>query len=169
MALKSKTITIKSEGRDSSKTFLLTEMPAMRVEAWAMRAIMALQRSGSELFDEDATQGGVLTLVGAGFKALAGIAWDDAEPLLAEMMTCVRLIPDPAKPEVARPLVETDIEEVGTLLHLRSEVVELHVGFSIAAALSALGQAARSRPTPAPTSAPSSPESSEVGSPPSTS
>ena len=47
------------------------------------------------------------------------------------MMTCVAFLPDPARPQVIRQLVETDIEEIATRLRLRDEVIALHVGFSI--------------------------------------
>lgn len=128
--------------RDAGKTFVITEMAATKAEKWATRALLALSRSGVEL-DPEILKGGVAGLAVAGIRAITSVAFYDAEPLLDEMMQCVEVLPDLDKPMVRRPLVENDIEEIGTRLLLRSEVVNLHVGFSIAAELSKLGAAAK--------------------------
>ena len=48
------------------------------------------------------------------------------------MMLCVKYVPIGLKGlELARNLVETDVEEITTLLLLREEVIDLHVGFSV--------------------------------------
>ena len=44
MARKTKIVTIAAEGRDYGKSYLLTEMPALKAEKWATRAMMALIR-----------------------------------------------------------------------------------------------------------------------------
>ncbi len=161
MALKTKTVTITAEGRDKGKVFLLTEMPAVRAEAFAARVLGAMSRAGVELPD-DVAQSGAVGLIAAGTRAFAAIAWTDAEPLLAEMLACVQIVPDLTKPVVTRSLVESDTEEVATLLLLRGELVELHTGFSIAATLSTLGQAAKARSSATETSPSSSEPSSEA-------
>jgi hypothetical protein len=167
--LKTKSLTIDATGRDHGKVFLITEMPAMRVEGWAQRLLKGLGRAGVEI-DDESMGSGVMALVAIGAKALTQLDWSDAEPLLAEMLSCAQIVPDPARPQVARPIIESDIEEVATLLKLRSEIVEVHVGFSIAAALSILGAAAKERKSSdTPTSHSSSEPSSEPGSPLSTS
>jgi hypothetical protein len=61
---------------------------------------------------------------------------EDAAPLLAEMMDCVKIIPNPSEPNVMRPLVADDIEEVRTRIELRKAILELHMGFSFADAAS---------------------------------
>ena len=58
MARNTKSLTISAEGRDKGKTFLLTEMSAVRAEKWAARAVLALLKSGVEL-PEDAAQAGL--------------------------------------------------------------------------------------------------------------
>ncbi len=80
---------------------------------------------------------GMAALAVVGLRTFAGVAWAEAEPLLDEMMECVQIQPDPKRPEVpVRALVEDDIEEVTTRALLKSEVLELHTGFSLAGALS---------------------------------
>jgi hypothetical protein len=72
-----------------------------------------------------------------GIKAFGSIPWELAEPLLDEMMSCVRFIP-PAKNVEPMALLPDMIEEVTTLLSIRKELLELHLGFSLAAKLSNL-------------------------------
>jgi hypothetical protein len=121
------------EGRDVGKRFLLTEMPATAGDKWAYRALSAMARSGLDVPPHIADLGmaGVLAM---GLKAILGAEFAEAEPLLDELMTCVTRVEElvPA----GRPLVENDTEEIVTIGWLRSEVLELHTGFSIAAFLS---------------------------------
>lgn len=143
---KTSTITITTEGRDVGKVFLLTEMPASHAENWGMRALAAIARAGLELPPEleSAGMAGVASL-GPSFRLHGAIAPEDVEPLMAEMMNCVQIVPDPKQPLVTRGLVEDDIEEVATRLLLRGEVMHLHTGFSINDALSKLGALAKMR------------------------
>lgn len=133
MARKTKIITIDADGRDAGKSFLITEMPASQGEKWAARAFLALAKSGIEVPDniQDMGLAGIATV---GLQAFGGVPWDLAEPLMDEMFRCVARIPDMSKPDVARPLVEDDTEEIGTRVKLRAEVFELHTGFSQAVA-----------------------------------
>lgn len=127
MARKVKEITITgdADNRDAGKTFQITEMSAMAAERWATRAFLALARSGVEIPDDIAARGlqGVAAL---GWQALSGIAYHDAEPLLAEMLGCVQI----AEKHATRKLTEDDVEEIATYLTLRKEVFALHVDFS---------------------------------------
>ena len=130
-------VTIESEGRDKGKTFLLTEMSASQAEKWAARALLALLKSGVHVPDEVASTG-IAGLATIAIQAFGGISWELAEPLLDEMMNCVQIKPDPRNPNVIRALIEDDVEEVTTRLLLRKELLELHLGFSLAAKLSTL-------------------------------
>jgi hypothetical protein len=132
MARKELTLTIDMPGRDVNKSFFIREMSATKAERWATRALLALLKSGIEI-PEDIAQAGLAGVAAMGLRAFGGIDFSDAEPLLAEMMTCVQIIPDASRPMVKRALVEDDIEEVTTLLRLREEVLSLHLNFSIAA------------------------------------
>ena len=127
--------TIMDGGRDQGKAFVLTELPASAAEAWAMRAILALMQSGVNLPD-GFERTGMAGIAEIGFKALSGLQWEIAKPLLDEMWDCVKFLPDPKKPQMVRALIEEDIEEIATRLKLRWEVFQLHVGFLKAAVLS---------------------------------
>ena len=127
--------TVTDEGRDLGKTFVLTELPASHAESWAMRAILALMAGGVEL-PEGFDRMGMAGMAEVGIKALAGLKWEVAEPLLAEMWDCVRFMPDPSKPQLVRNLIEEDIEEIATRVKIRAEVWKLHTGFLKAVAKS---------------------------------
>lgn len=144
MALKTKDVKIAlSEGnRDNGKTFRLTEMPADQAERWAIRATIAISHT-------DMTNAIPPEMLGAGWAALAygaiqclyKLKWEELEPLLDEMMTCLQFVgyhPDHPDRPIVRPLVKEDIEEVETRFFLRAQIIELHMGFSTAAILSKL-------------------------------
>jgi hypothetical protein len=133
---KTSTVAISAPGRDTGKTFLLTEMSAAKAEKWGQRALGVMIRGGVDLPDLLAASG-FSGIVSVGFMALFAAPWGDVEPLLDELMTCVQAVPDQNKP-VPRGLFEGDIEEVSTLVKLRLEAFELSSGFSVAGALSDL-------------------------------
>lgn len=131
--MKTKYVTLPpTAGRDAGKQFLLTEMSAIKAEKWATRALLAM---GREIPDEIRTAG-MAAMAVLGLRTMLSMKWEDAEPLLDEMLTCIQIIPDPKKnPTFLRKLEEVDIEEVKTLLDLRLEVFALHTDFSSAADL----------------------------------
>lgn len=133
MARKTKVVRIEAAGRDQGKSFLITELPASQAERWATRALMAMAKTGVDI-PEGIENAGMAGLASIGLRALASIPYEDAEPLLATMFECVKFV-SPTHPEVSRYLIEDDIEEVGTRLQLRREVLELHTGFSFTDAL----------------------------------
>lgn len=155
MARKTAKVQIDAEGRDKGKWFLITEMPPRQAEKWATRALLALGRGGqAEMpvgYSEELAAMGMAGIASLGIRALTSISYADAEPLLDEILTCVSFIPDPSiidqttREPVARGMIESDVEEVATYFRLRSEALELHTGFSIAAFLSRLGSAAKER------------------------
>jgi len=112
-------------GRDVGKQFLITEMSASQAENWAFKVILAIGNSGIEIPDNLAAQGmaGLLTV---GYLNLLKIPFEAAKPLLDEMMGCVQIVPSP---NIKRPLIEDDIEEVKTRLSLRKAVWDLHMDF----------------------------------------
>lgn len=146
MPRKEVTIVVQSAGRDKDKVFYITEMSASRAEDWALRLFLALAKSGVEIPDSIASAG----LAGVAFlslQMLGGVKHEDAAPLLQEMFDCVQAIPDPERPNVRRRLVEDDIEEVKTRMELRGHIVELHTGFSVAAALLKASTPASAQPS----------------------
>lgn len=146
MARNTITYTVTDDNRDNGKTFQITEMSAAQAEAWAMRAILALMDGKVEL-PEGAELEGMAGIAKLGIKALAGLRWEVAEPLMKEMFDCIQIIPDPSRPQIVRPLIEQDIEEIMTRVKLRGEVWALHTGFSVTAALSKSPQAAVTKAT----------------------
>jgi hypothetical protein len=125
---KTSTYTETAENRDKGKVFKIEEMSADAAEQWALRAFFAIMNAGIEIPDGIADMGfaGIAT---AGLRALGAVPYEVAKPLLDEMMDCIQIIPDPAKPNVARALFPGDIEEVATRLKLRKAVFDLHVSF----------------------------------------
>lgn len=139
MARRVKRVTISAPGRDRGKAFELTEMPADQGERWALRMLLALSRGGVEV-PEGLFSGGWAGLASlwpyllvTGLRSLQGAQWAELEPLFDEMMTCVTWCPPGNAP--AQPLwvgADSQIEEVTTRIELRKEVIELHLGFSLA-------------------------------------
>lgn len=128
MARKDTFVTIAEDGRDKGKVFKIIEAPAIQTDKWITRAQLALNRDGVKIPDQIMNLGLIGMIVG-GIHKLAGVRWEDLEPLLDEMMSCVWYVPTPSRPDVIRkPLVE-EIEEISTYAILRKEVFQLHVGF----------------------------------------
>lgn len=132
--------------RDAGKIFQLTEWPAAKAEKWAVRALLALNRSGGEI---------PLNLAGIGMQGIAIIAINtflrgnvdagEIIPILDELLDCVGFIRDPkardqatGKPVTTPIISEDDIEEVVTRAWLRGEVLRIHTSFSVADAMSSL-------------------------------
>ncbi len=134
--------TVETEGRDKGKMFLLTEMPAAKAEAWATRVLLALMGSNVNLPDGFENLG-MAALAEMGLRAISGLKWDIAEPLLAEMFVGLKIHPDPKKMHISRDVIEDiDIEEISTRFQLRMEWWKLHMGFLMAAAPSLINRAA---------------------------
>lgn len=131
--LKEVNVTIEGDpkiNRDVGKVFHITEMSALRFERWARRLIAAAVRAGVDVGTVDPSAGAETILV-AGLQAFLRGSDEDIQPLMDEMLTCVKLQPsDPRVPP--RPILETDLEEVATIIQLRMEVLQLHTGFSLA-------------------------------------
>lgn len=130
MARQTKLVRITAKGRDNGKTFRIREMAALQAERWALRALHALAGSGVELPD-NLGQMPMAQLAALGLKALSGVPFEVAEPLLDEMMACVSYVPNPQKPdaEIALNMADDIIEEVTTAMQLRKETFMVHIGF----------------------------------------
>lgn len=125
-----------TEDRDARKTFLITEMSADKAERWAIRMVLALTNANVEVPEGSLQAGmsGIAAILAHGVRGLAGLKFEAISELLDEMMTCVQYQPAANLPP--QPLwtgENSQIEEVRTRLSLRMEVLELHLGFSLAA------------------------------------
>jgi len=140
---------VSEEGRDKGKTFVITEMPASKAESWAVKAILALME-GDVQIPAGFERMGMAGIAEIGIRALSGLKWEVAEPLLNEMWKCVQIMPDPSRPMVIRDLIEEDIEEVMTRIKIRLEIWNLHTDFLSAAVNSSSGvsTAATKKATP---------------------
>lgn len=131
MARKEIDAVIQDDGRDKGKRFFIREMPAVQAEKLAMRALFAAARAGVDI-PQDLMSGGMKTVAVMGVQALMLMNFYDAEPILDELMRCVQIKPDPRNLIVVRPLNDDDIEEIKTIQTLRREVLQMHLGFSLA-------------------------------------
>ncbi|WP_447876938.1 hypothetical protein [Serratia fonticola] len=132
MARKTMSYTVKEDGRDKGKTFVLTEMPAAKAEKWAMRALLAMIRDGIDIPD-NVMDSGMAGIGRLGLQMIGKLPYAEAEALLDEMFSCITIAPNPSSLEITRSLVEDDIEEISTRVKLRMAVFNLHVDFSTAA------------------------------------
>ena len=116
-------------------------MSAIAAEKWADRLFIALKGTTGSVPREMMHLGIVAVAVrGINTFLAADIDWSKFEPLLDEMMACVKIIRDKSHPEVATDILEAtdDIEEVQTILWLRGEILRVHTGFPVAESLSKL-------------------------------
>jgi hypothetical protein len=127
--------------RDAGKVYQLNEMTAARAEKWAIRAFMALSRSGFSVPDGIASLG-IIGVFMIGFQSFRYASFAEIEPLMDEMMTCVKAVPDQSNPLMTRALVDSDTEEIETRWELRKQILELHAGFSFAEIASMLAETA---------------------------
>ncbi len=151
MARKTKEVRIiagdPESNRDHGKLFTITEMSAVDTERWASDALHGLAQSGVELPD-DIKNTGTMGIATLGLKALGGMPSDMLHGLMDRMMETVTFYPDPNRREVSRgyrgttgqAFLENDIEEIGTLVRLRTECFGLHTGFTWAAVKSLAAQ-----------------------------
>lgn len=146
MGRRSELVTL-TDGRDRGKQFRIDEMYADSGERWALRALLAISRSGVNvppgLFENGWAGLAAMMpyLFVIGFQGLSGAKWEEIEPLLNEMMACITFQPPggyPTQPLGVGPAFQ--IEEVKSLLLLRKKVLELHVDFSAVASPPATGE-----------------------------
>jgi hypothetical protein len=120
-------ITIDADNRDRGKRFFIKEMPASQAERWALKVVAYLARRGVQV-PVGAELAGMASL--PSFSPLAMMSWIDDDMLIGEIMSCIQAWPEGSP--IARRLVENDIEEILTRVYLKTEVIALHVGFSMA-------------------------------------
>lgn len=153
MGRRTRVVTITADGRDKGKSFLVTEMPADQGEWWAARALIVMGNAGVDMPANalgsamagmaavEASKGAASALFLVGLRMLPGVDPVTLKPLLDEMMTCVAYQP-PGQGVPAQSLMEGaygQIEEISTRLQLRAEILEVHLGFSLAGVASILG------------------------------
>lgn len=124
-------------GRDNGKKFKLTEMPAERAFDWGTKALLAMAKSGVSI-PENIVEQGMAGVAMVAFKTVGGLEFMSIHELRRDLMACVQIY-TPGSPTHARPPTgQDDIEEPQTIFQLCQEVIELHLGFSVAEGLSRL-------------------------------
>ena len=123
--LKTKEVVIES-GRDADKRFLVTEMPLLKADKWAQRALFALASGGVDAGTLDLS-GGMLEMAKFAFAAIGNIDPQVGGDLLDELLECVQIIPSGGNPRDFD--VETEIQDLKTLYLLRKEALFLHIDF----------------------------------------
>jgi hypothetical protein len=137
--LKTKEVTITAEGRDKGRKYLLTEMPALQAERWARHAIMAMSREDLNIRAEVAALGMYGFILG-GMQALAAGDVDAVDKLMDEMLPQIKIVEE----KITRPLQgDGDFWEISTIKTLRQELIELHLGFTLAELVSILRASAQ--------------------------
>lgn len=112
------------EGRDAGKVFKITEMPAFQMDRWATRALLVLGK---------AKKGGILTIGSMStedlLSSLSGVCYDDAEPLLQELLECCAFVKNGQSIVLTKDMIDGIIEDWTTLFKLRMEALNLCTGF----------------------------------------
>lgn len=159
MARRERRVTITDDNRDKGKVFILREMAADAAEWWAIRALIVMGNSGVSLPNGvlesgmaglaamEASRGVASALLAIGLRMLPGVDARALKPLLDEMAACIKYQPPGHHP--AQELLEgelSQIEEIETRLKLRAELLELHLGFSLAGAASILDTSPHASP-----------------------
>lgn len=144
--LKSKIVPIPAQvegekiNRDAGRSYLLSEMPALKAERWARHAFAAMNRND---LDVRGTVGdlGMLGFYLVGLQALAGGKILEVDDLMDEMLDHIKIV---ESENVARPIKgDGDVWEITTLYTLRKELIELHMGFTFAELASMLVASAK--------------------------
>lgn len=130
-----KEITITLDDRGNQLTFKIKEMPARKLEQWIIRAVLLLAGGGVELPDGADIETAAQKLMGNGAsaiaKALGGLEYEKAEPLLDDLLTCCHKVIDERGNTIALlpETVDAQIEDVRTLFTLRLEALKVNFSF----------------------------------------
>lgn len=134
MARKSITVTLKDGAKDL--TFIITQMPATKLESWIIRAVLLLVGTGAEVPAGADIKQAASYLKSKGLAALGGIDYAKVQPLLDELLTCCqRRCDGGALQEMTPATVDGVIESVTTLFQLRMEALEVNIDFLPVASL----------------------------------
>lgn len=138
-------ITVTLQDGERNLTFRIRQMSAWKLERWIFRAVIQIARASgesvSDLSIEDAQT--ALKKLAKGRDAdsgaqkivniIGGLDYEEAEPLLDELLGCCKLIPDPSNPlmtmDMTEQTAEGQIESPLTLIRLRVEAAKLNLSF----------------------------------------
>jgi hypothetical protein len=124
-----KEIIIDIQDREQFLTFKVKEMPATRLEAWIIRALLLLAGSGAQTPEGSDLKAAGAFLAEKGLSALSGIDYDKARPLLDDLLGCCSRIVEKVEERCTPESVDNYILDVSTLFKLRMEAIKLNLGF----------------------------------------
>ncbi|MDR1396860.1 MAG: hypothetical protein LBJ14_03935 [Desulfarculales bacterium] len=127
MARKETIITI--QDREQELTFKIREMPATKLEAWIIRALLLLSGAGAKVPDGADLKATGTFLAEKGLSALGNIDYEKASPLLDELLGCCSRLVERVEERCTQESVDNYIIDVTTLFKLRMEAVKLNLGF----------------------------------------
>jgi hypothetical protein len=124
-----KEITIDIQDREQLLTFKIREMSATKLESWIIRALLLVAGSGAL-----APGGSDLGTLGAylaekGPTALGNVDYEQAKPLLDELLACCSRVVERVEERCTPESVDNYILDVKTLFRLRMEASKLNLGF----------------------------------------
>lgn len=132
-----KEIMLTLEDRGKTLTFKIREMPATQLESWIFRTLLVLTGNGMDLPAQGDIGSVARYLLEHGLRGLGGVDYEQARPLLDELLgCCFRVISGArggAEQQVTPATADGYIEDVTTLLTLRLEALKLNLGFFAAA------------------------------------
>lgn len=122
MARKEKEITIE-EGRDAGKTFKITEMGAVQANKWIIRALGVFGKSGTDFnYIRSMDMESLL-------QEFVKTNYAETEPLLDELLSCVSFVKDGVSVAMKGNMIDSVIEDWGTIFRLQLESLMLNIGF----------------------------------------
>jgi hypothetical protein len=119
--LKSVDIIIEA-GRDKGKKFTITEMPAVKMDKWATKALIILGKTGNSF---NLAQIDLESLL----RSLSSADYEGVEPLLEELLSCATFEKDGVSMVMTSSIADGIVEDWTTLFRLRIEALKLNLGF----------------------------------------
>jgi hypothetical protein len=119
--LKSVDIIIEA-GRDKGKKFTITEMPAVKMDKWATKALIILGKTGNSF---NLAQIDLESLL----RSLSSADYEGVEPLLEELLSCATFDKDGVSMVMTSSIADGIVEDWTTLFRLRIEALKLNLGF----------------------------------------
>lgn len=133
-----RTVNINDGGREIS--FLIEQMPALKLEKWIYRAAIQLAKAGGMSVAGESIkdaqnaikrmkagdEGGIAWIV----NAIGGLDFEKAEPLVDELFSCAKIVTATGTEMPLTPAtIEGQIESPLTLMKLRAEVLKVNFSF----------------------------------------
>ncbi|MDR2077024.1 MAG: hypothetical protein LBP61_08890 [Desulfovibrio sp.] len=127
MARKETIVTL--QDRDRELSFKIREMPATRLESWIIRALLLIAGSGKGVPEGTDIRAAGYFLAEKGLAALGSLDFDQARPLLDDLLGCCSLVIDKLEKRLTPEIADDHIEDVRTIFALRLEALKLNLGF----------------------------------------